>query len=90
MIFEMLAFKNDVSHWRKKKDNIGTSAVSQGITISISFPSGDPGSENEGYCCFSNEGSALGILCVLGCIFPWIRHWFTRNKAPNLSTRLVA
>lgn len=25
MIFEMLAFKNDVSHWRKKKDNIGTS-----------------------------------------------------------------
>ncbi|KAJ4347936.1 uncharacterized protein N0V89_009308 [Didymosphaeria variabile] len=25
MIFEMLAFKNDVQHWRKKKDNIGTS-----------------------------------------------------------------
>ncbi|KAK6001417.1 hypothetical protein QM012_002748 [Aureobasidium pullulans] len=25
MIFEMLAFKNDVSHWRSKKDNIGTS-----------------------------------------------------------------
>jgi hypothetical protein len=25
MIFEMLAFKSDVSHWRKKKDNIGTS-----------------------------------------------------------------
>lgn len=25
MIFEMLAFKNDVSHWRKKKDNVGTS-----------------------------------------------------------------
>ncbi|KAF2119172.1 cleft lip and palate transmembrane protein 1-domain-containing protein [Lophiotrema nucula] len=25
MIFEMLAFKNDVAHWRKKKDNIGTS-----------------------------------------------------------------
>lgn len=25
MIFEMLAFKNDVSHWRNKKDNIGTS-----------------------------------------------------------------
>lgn len=25
MFFEMLAFKNDVSHWRKKKDNIGTS-----------------------------------------------------------------
>jgi hypothetical protein len=24
-IFEMLAFKNDVSHWRKKKDNVGTS-----------------------------------------------------------------
>jgi hypothetical protein len=25
MIFEMLAFKNDVAHWRKKKDNVGTS-----------------------------------------------------------------
>lgn len=25
MIFEALAFKNDISHWRKKKDNIGTS-----------------------------------------------------------------
>jgi hypothetical protein len=25
MVFEMLAFKNDVAHWRKKKDNIGTS-----------------------------------------------------------------
>lgn len=25
MIFEMLAFKADVSHWRKKKDNVGTS-----------------------------------------------------------------
>ncbi|KAF2810691.1 cleft lip and palate transmembrane 1 [Mytilinidion resinicola] len=25
MIFEMLAFKSDVSHWRKKKDNVGTS-----------------------------------------------------------------
>ena len=24
-IFEMLAFKNDVSHWRNKKDNVGTS-----------------------------------------------------------------
>ncbi|CAI6329538.1 unnamed protein product [Periconia digitata] len=28
MIFEMLAFKNDVQHWRKKKDNIGTSVRS--------------------------------------------------------------
>lgn len=25
MFFEMLAFKNDVSHWRNKKDNVGTS-----------------------------------------------------------------
>ncbi|EME48257.1 hypothetical protein DOTSEDRAFT_70009 [Dothistroma septosporum NZE10] len=25
MIFELLAFKNDVSHWRKKKDNVGIS-----------------------------------------------------------------
>ena len=25
MIFETLAFKNDVAHWRKKKDNVGTS-----------------------------------------------------------------
>ena len=25
MIFEMLAFKNDISHWRKKKDVVGTS-----------------------------------------------------------------
>lgn len=25
MFFEMLAFKSDVSHWRKKKDNVGTS-----------------------------------------------------------------
>jgi hypothetical protein len=25
IFFEMLAFKNDVSHWRKKKDNVGTS-----------------------------------------------------------------
>ncbi|ETN40518.1 uncharacterized protein HMPREF1541_04795 [Cyphellophora europaea CBS 101466] len=25
MIFEGLAFKNDISHWRQKKDNIGTS-----------------------------------------------------------------
>ena len=25
MIFEGLAFKNDISHWRKKKDNVGTS-----------------------------------------------------------------
>ena len=25
MVFEGLAFKNDISHWRKKKDNIGTS-----------------------------------------------------------------
>ena len=24
-IFEFLAFKNDVSHWRKKKDNVGVS-----------------------------------------------------------------
>ncbi|KAG8531994.1 uncharacterized protein KY384_003630 [Bacidia gigantensis] len=25
MVFEMLAFKSDVSHWRKKKDNVGIS-----------------------------------------------------------------
>jgi hypothetical protein len=25
MVFEGLAFKNDISHWRKKKDNVGTS-----------------------------------------------------------------
>lgn len=25
MIFEALAFKNDISHWRKKKDNVGAS-----------------------------------------------------------------
>ena len=25
MVFEMLAFKSDVSHWRKKKDNVGVS-----------------------------------------------------------------
>ena len=25
MVFEMLAFKNDIQHWRKKKDNVGTS-----------------------------------------------------------------
>ncbi|KIV91520.1 hypothetical protein PV10_06052 [Exophiala mesophila] len=25
MIFEALAFKNDIAHWRKKKDNVGTS-----------------------------------------------------------------
>ncbi|GAB7366022.1 hypothetical protein MBLNU230_g7345t2 [Neophaeotheca triangularis] len=25
MIFELLAFKSDVSHWRQKKDNVGTS-----------------------------------------------------------------
>ena len=25
MVFEALAFKNDISHWRKKKDNVGTS-----------------------------------------------------------------
>ncbi|KAL4779994.1 cleft lip and palate transmembrane protein 1-domain-containing protein [Aspergillus varians] len=25
MLFETLAFKNDISHWRKKKDNVGTS-----------------------------------------------------------------
>lgn len=25
MIFEGLAFKNDIAHWRKKKDNVGTS-----------------------------------------------------------------
>ncbi|KAH8695102.1 CLPTM1 domain protein [Talaromyces proteolyticus] len=25
MIFETLAFKNDIAHWRKKKDNVGTS-----------------------------------------------------------------
>jgi hypothetical protein len=28
MVFEMLAFKNDVQHWRKKKDNVGTSVRS--------------------------------------------------------------
>ncbi|EXJ87580.1 hypothetical protein A1O3_04540 [Capronia epimyces CBS 606.96] len=25
MVFEGLAFKNDISHWRKRKDNVGTS-----------------------------------------------------------------
>ncbi|CRG86255.1 Cleft lip and palate transmembrane protein 1 [Talaromyces islandicus] len=25
MVFETLAFKNDIAHWRKKKDNVGTS-----------------------------------------------------------------
>ena len=25
MLFEMLAFKSDISHWRQKKDNVGTS-----------------------------------------------------------------
>jgi hypothetical protein len=25
MVFEALAFKSDISHWRKKKDNVGTS-----------------------------------------------------------------
>ena len=25
MVFEGLAFKNDISHWRKKRDNVGTS-----------------------------------------------------------------
>ncbi|KKY25586.1 putative clptm1 domain-containing protein [Phaeomoniella chlamydospora] len=28
MVFEGLAFKNDISHWRKKKDNVGTSVRS--------------------------------------------------------------
>ncbi|KAI5290453.1 hypothetical protein KEM54_001515 [Ascosphaera aggregata] len=28
MVFETLAFKNDISHWRKKKDRVGTSVRS--------------------------------------------------------------
>lgn len=64
MIFEMLAFKNDVSHWRKKKDNVGTSVrtiLANVIMQSIIFLYLLDNNENTSWIILGGQGVSIAI-----------------------------
>jgi hypothetical protein len=64
MIFEMLAFKNDVSHWRKKKDNVGTSVrtiLANVIMQSIIFLYLLDNNENTSWMILFGQGMGIAI-----------------------------
>lgn len=64
MIFEGLAFKNDVSHWRKKKDNVGTSVrtiLANVIMQSIIFLYLLDNNENTSWMILFGQGMGIAI-----------------------------
>lgn len=64
MIFEMLAFKNDVSHWRKKKDNVGTSVrtiLANVVMQSIIFLYLMDNNENTSWMILFGQGMGIAI-----------------------------
>ena len=64
MFFEMLAFKNDVSHWRKKKDNVGTSVrtiLANVIMQSIIFLYLLDNNENTSWMILFGQGTGIAI-----------------------------
>jgi hypothetical protein len=64
MIFEMLAFKNDVQHWRKKKDNVGTSVRTIAANVFmqlIIFLYLIDNNENTSYMILFGQGMGIAI-----------------------------
>ena len=64
MIFEMLAFKNDVGHWRKKKDKVGVSVrtiLSNVVMQSIIFLYLLDNNENTSWMILFGQGIGIAI-----------------------------
>jgi Cleft lip and palate transmembrane protein 1 (CLPTM1) len=64
MIFEMLAFKSDVSHWRKKKDNVGTSVrtiIANVVMQMIIFLYLMDNNENTSWVILVSQGMGIAI-----------------------------
>jgi hypothetical protein len=64
MIFEMLAFKNDVQHWRTKKDNIGTSVrtiLANVFMQAVIFLYLIDNNENTSYMILFGQGMGMAI-----------------------------
>ncbi|QDS77081.1 hypothetical protein FKW77_007363 [Venturia effusa] len=64
MIFELLAFKNDVAHWRKKKDNVGTSLrtiISNVVMQLIIFLYLFDNNENTSWMILFGQGMGIAI-----------------------------
>ena len=64
MIFEMLAFKSDVGHWRKKKDNVGVSVrtiLSNVVMQSIIFLYLLDNNENTSWMILFGQGIGIAI-----------------------------
>ena len=64
MIFEMLAFKNDVGHWRNKKDNVGVSVrsiLSNVVMQSIIFLYLMDNNDNTSWMILFGQGIGIAI-----------------------------
>jgi hypothetical protein len=64
MVFEMLAFKNDVQHWRKKKDNVGTSVrtiLANVFMQAVIFLYLIDNNENTSYMILFGQGMGMAI-----------------------------
>lgn len=64
MIFELLAFKSDVGHWRKKKDNVGVSVrtiLSNLVMQSIIFLYLLDNNENTSWMILFGQGMGIAI-----------------------------
>ncbi|KNG51179.1 cleft lip and palate associated transmembrane protein 1 [Stemphylium lycopersici] len=64
MIFEMLAFKNDVQHWRTKKDNVGTSVrtiLANVFMQAVIFLYLIDNNENTSYMILFGQGMGMAI-----------------------------
>ena len=64
MIFELLAFKSDVGHWRKKKDNVGVSVrtiLSNVVMQSIIFLYLLDNNENTSWMILFGQGTGIAI-----------------------------
>jgi len=64
MIFELLAFKSDVGHWRKKKDNVGVSVrtiVSNVVMQLIIFLYLLDNNENTSWMILFGQGTGIAI-----------------------------
>ncbi|KAK9317139.1 cleft lip and palate transmembrane protein 1-domain-containing protein [Lipomyces starkeyi] len=62
MLFEMLAFKNDISHWKNKKDNIGVSVrtiVANVVMQTIIFLYLMDNNENTSWMVMFTQGSGI-------------------------------
>ncbi|KAK9324097.1 cleft lip and palate transmembrane protein 1-domain-containing protein [Lipomyces orientalis] len=62
MLFEMLAFKNDISHWKNKKDNIGVSVrtiIANVVMQTIIFLYLMDNNENTSWMVMFTQGSGI-------------------------------